>query len=55
MAQLASEIRLSPSADSLHAIEDTLWIAATVVDSRGNRIADPDVTWSSSRRATGRW
>ena len=48
VAQLASDIRLSLSADSLRAIEDTLWIAATVVDSRGNRIADPDVIWSSS-------
>ena len=51
VAQLASEIRLTLSADTLHALEDTLWIAATVLDARGNRLVDPAVTWSSSFRS----
>ena len=48
VAQLASEIRLSSTADTLHALQDTLWFAATVFDSRGTRIVDAGVTWSSS-------
>ncbi len=51
VAQLASEIRLSSTADTLHALEDTLWFAATVFDSRGTRIVDAEVTWSSSFRS----
>ena len=53
VAQLASEIRLSSTADTLHALEDTLWFAATVFDSRGTRIVNAEVTWSSSFRSVG--
>lgn len=43
----AGWVRLSPAADTAHALGDTLHFAATVIDTLGVMLAAPGITWTS--------
>ncbi len=51
VAQLAAEVRVSPSADTLAAVGDTVRLGAVALDANGNEVEDTDYVWSAPHPA----
>jgi len=51
VSQQAAEVQVSPAADTLLALQDTLRLSAEAVDGNGNPVNDPLFAWSSSDEA----
>ena len=47
VAQLASEVRVTPAVDTLDAVGDTVRLTAMAVDRNGNEVEDTDYIWSA--------
>ncbi len=47
VAQLATEVRVTPQADTLDAIGDTVRLIAVALDKNGNEVEDTDYIWSA--------
>lgn len=50
----AGWVRLSPAADTAHALGDTIHFAATVIDTLGVMLTAPGITWTSGDSAVAR-
>ena len=48
VAQQPVEVRVSPSADTLLALDDTVQLSAEALDANGHTVADAEFTWSSA-------
>ncbi len=48
VAQLASEVRVTPATDTLEAVGDTVRLTAIALDRNGNEVEDTDYIWSAS-------
>ena len=48
VAQLATEVRVTPAADTLAAIGDTVRLSAVALDANGHEVEDTDYIWSAS-------
>ena len=51
VAQLASEVRVTPPADTLAAVGDTVRLSAVALDRNGNEVEDTDYIWSAPHPA----
>ena len=47
VTQLASEVRVTPAADTLQAVGDTVRLTAVALDRNGNEVEDADYIWSA--------
>lgn len=47
VAQLASEVRVTPAADTLDAVGDTVRLSAVALDANGHEVEDTDYIWSA--------
>lgn len=47
IAQLASEVRVTPAVDTLDAVGDTVRLSAVALDANGNEVEDTDYIWSA--------
>lgn len=47
VSQLASEVRVTPAADTLAAVGDTVRLTAVALDRNGNEVEDTDYIWSA--------
>ena len=47
VAQLASEVRVTPAFDTLNAVGDTVRLSAVALDRNGNEVEDTDYIWSA--------
>lgn len=47
VTQLASEVRVTPAADTLQAVGDTVRLTAVALDRNGNEVEDTDYIWSA--------
>lgn len=51
VAQLATEVRVTPAVDTLDAVGDTVRLSAVALDARGNEVEDTDYIWSAPHPA----
>ncbi len=51
VAQLAAEVRVSPSVDTLAAVGDTVRLGAVALDANGNEVEDTDYVWTAPHPA----
>lgn len=47
VAQLASEVRVTPAVDTLAAVGDTVHLSAVALDANGNEVEDTEYIWSA--------
>lgn len=51
VAQLAAEVQVSPSVDTLAAVGDTVRLGAVALDANGNEVEDTDYVWTAPHPA----
>jgi len=51
VAQLAAEVQVSPSVDTLAAVGDTVRLGAVALDANGNEVEDTDYEWTAPHPA----
>ena len=51
VAQLAAEVQMSPSVDTLAAVGDTVRLGAVALDANGNEVEDTDYVWTAPHPA----
>lgn len=51
VSQLASEVRVTPAADTLGVVGDTVRLSAVALDRNGNEVEDTDYIWSAPHPA----
>ncbi len=51
VAQLASDVRVTPAVDTLDAVGDTVRLSAVALDANGNEVEDTDYIWSAPHPA----